>query len=496
MKSSRVLLLAPLQIAQALVGFGAIAAFTRLMSPEAFGRYALALSAAMLAHTLVFTWAEAAAFRYYSSARAETRLAQHFATLLAIAAALGGAVLLLAVALLTLCGVGDNAGAIAAFAAGSAVFRFITRLSRESERAALDLHRYAVRESAYLLLGFAAGVALLLYSPLGAAAPFAGAMLAGVMICAADAPRLLGRAEQAAPAAQRTIAYARYGAPLALALALDLGAQTLTRLIVAHQSGEASLGAYAAAFGLTRPLDLMFIGFSSVFAPLIYAAYEENGADAARAAARTAFSTLAAVMLPAATGLALVATPLSSLMVGPALHAETARVLPWMALAAAASGLNLYYWSEAFQLTRKTATRAAVMLAPAAVQIICTIALAHTASGAAQAAAAGAMCGSLALVLIGRRLIALPIAWRELTKIAAATALMALVIVAAQLSNTTTGLALGVALGVCSYAAAAFALDILGVRRKTSAVSQALVTKLPAHLHVSFTDRLHVRRPS
>ena len=64
MSTARILSLAPLQIAQALIGFGAIAAFTRLMSAEDFGRYALALSISMAAHTLAFTWAEAAAFRF------------------------------------------------------------------------------------------------------------------------------------------------------------------------------------------------------------------------------------------------------------------------------------------------------------------------------------------------------------------------------------------------------------------------------------------------
>ena len=61
MKFAKLLGLAPLQIAQALIGFGAIAAFTRLLSADEFGRYALALSALMFAHTLAFTWAESAA---------------------------------------------------------------------------------------------------------------------------------------------------------------------------------------------------------------------------------------------------------------------------------------------------------------------------------------------------------------------------------------------------------------------------------------------------
>ncbi|MES1198573.1 MAG: hypothetical protein ABUS48_01160 [Pseudomonadota bacterium] len=48
MITKRLFALAPLQVAQALVGFGAIAAFTRLMTPEEFGRYAPARAHAPL----------------------------------------------------------------------------------------------------------------------------------------------------------------------------------------------------------------------------------------------------------------------------------------------------------------------------------------------------------------------------------------------------------------------------------------------------------------
>ena len=108
MSTARFLSLAPLQIAQALIGFGAIAAFTRLMSAEDFGRYALALSISMAAHTLAFTWAEAAAFRFFAAARAEKRLADHFATLLALATALGLAVIVITAVVLSFAGLRDD----------------------------------------------------------------------------------------------------------------------------------------------------------------------------------------------------------------------------------------------------------------------------------------------------------------------------------------------------------------------------------------------------
>jgi O-antigen/teichoic acid export membrane protein len=200
--------IAPLQIAQALLGFGAIAAFTRLMSPEEFGRYALALSASMLAHTLVFTWAEAAAYRFFASAKAAGRLKPHFATLTALCVALGAGVILLTAALLIVSDARADIAALTAFAAGSAVFRFLTRIVRETERAAFEVQRYAAAESLYLIVGFAAGIGFLTVFDLGPAAPFAGLMLAGAIMMAVDAPRLFARAQGGAVSIDRARDYA------------------------------------------------------------------------------------------------------------------------------------------------------------------------------------------------------------------------------------------------------------------------------------------------
>lgn len=491
MKNRRALLLAPLQIAQALIGLGAIAAFTRLMSAEEFGRYALALSASMLAHTLIFTWAEAAAFRFFAAARAEKRLADHFATLLALAIALGAVVLFATGALLAFVGVRKDVAALSAFAAGAAVFRFLTRITRESDRAAFDIGRYAALETTYLAVAFAAGVALLMSFDLGAAAPFAGLALAGGVIVLIDAPRLFARARGGAPSLNRATAYASYGAPLALALALDLGVQTIARFILAHQAGVASLGAYAAAFGLARPLDLVFMGAGAAFAPLLLAAYEEKGAEAARAIARTAFTTLAAIAIPAAIGLALVAQPLATLMVGESLRTETAHVMPWLALAGVFAGFNLYYWSEAFQLTRRTGQRAAIMIAPGIVQLALTILLTPQlgAAGAAIAAAAGAATASVLLAVIGRRLVALPLPLGQLARIAAASALMAATVLALPPSNTIISLAFTVTAGAAAYGLAAIALDILSIRARARSLTQSAI----ARFQLLIAERSNVR---
>lgn len=496
MKARGAFAVAPLQIAQALIGFGAIAAFTRLMSPEDFGRYALALSASMAAHTLLFTWAEAAAFRFFASARAERRLRDHYATLLALVVLLGVSVLAATAALLFFVGLHREMAVLPAFAAAAAVFRFLTRITRESDRAALELGRFAALETAYIAIGFAAGIAFLTVADLGPAAPFAGMVLAGAIVALIDAPRLIARARGGVVSPQRAFVYAAYGAPLAMALGVDLIVQTSARFLLAAQAGAAELGAYAAAFGLARPLDLIFMGAGAALSPLILTAFEDQGDDAARGQARSAFSLLVVLALPAAAGLALVAEPLTALIIGEGLRAAAGAALPWMALAALIGGFNLYYWSEAFQLKKRTGLRALIMLAPGAVQLPLTLALAPAfgATGAAIAAAAGAIVGAVLLALIGRKLIALPIAWGVLARAGAATAIMVCIVLMLPRGGDATDLALSVTAGAISYAIAAFAFDVLGVRAAASAVLQALAAKLRIRFHSLFTDRPHARR--
>ncbi|HVY86162.1 MAG TPA: polysaccharide biosynthesis C-terminal domain-containing protein [Caulobacterales bacterium] len=470
MIGKRIFALAPLQLAQALVGFGAVAAFTRLMTADEFGRYALALSISMFAHTMVFTWAEAAAYRFFAAAKAERRLSDHFATLLVIALALGAAALLLTGGLLFVLDARADIIAISVFAACAAIFRFITRMTRETERAALAIGRYAAAETAYLAIGFAAGVALLTTLHLGAAAPFAGLMVAGLVVFAVDAPRILARARGGAPSVARIGAYAGYGAPLALAIAVDLGVQTAARFLIAHQAGPAALGAYAAAFGLARPLDLIFMWAGAALTPLLLIAYEKDGAEGVRAEAARVFTPMVALALPATIGLALTAQPLAHLLIGHTLSDQAAAVLPWLAVAGLFSGLNLYYWSEAFQLSRRTGLRALVMFAPGAMQLTLTFLLAphFGALGGAIAAAAASVSAACLLALVGRQLLPLPLPLSLLSRVTAAASIMA----GAVSMLPPDALVQRVLLGCGAYALGAWLLDIGEARAWTQTLAR------------------------
>lgn len=491
MRSSALAGAAPLQIAQGLIGLCAIAAFTRLMTPDQFGLYALVLSLSMLAHTLCFTWAEAAAYRFYAVAAAENRLDAHFASLRRLCA-IAGAVFLAAAGIAALAVDDKRLAALILFAAPAAVLRFYVRVTRETERAALMPVRMAAMETAYVSLGLAAGIGLLMTLDLGAAAPFAGLALAGALVLALDLART--KTTQPAPPSARgdgMAAYARYGAPLAAALAIDLGVQALARLILADSAGLVSLGAYAAAFGLARPLDMIFLWAAATLIPAIMAAYERHGREAARDAAARAFTLMAAAAAPAALGLMLIAQPLAALVVGTELAAGAARALPWLAATALIGGFNLYYWSEAFQLTRRTGLRALVMLVPGAAQLALTLVLAprYGAAGAGAAALAAAMLGAVLLCRVGGRLLSLPLPLKNLLRIGAACAAMAATVLAMPPAQSWLQLCFTIFAAAGAYALCAFLFDLGGVRGPISVLSQALIRKLRAPLQFLFTDR-------
>lgn len=454
----------PVTMTQALIGFGSLAVFTRLMPPEVFGHYALALSAAMLAHTLALTWAEAAAFRFAGGLRTRSDQANHFATLLGLALAAGAlAGLIAAIALFNLGPNPDN-GLLIAFCAGSASLRCLTKLARESDRAAMADGRFALRECAYLMGGFVLGTGCVVLFELGPAAPFLGTLLAGVMVGMMDLPALNRAARGGQFEPQRAAIYFTYGMPLALSMALELAMQTVLRALLAQIVGPEAVGAYAAAIGLARPLDIVFLWAAMAGGPMLLRAYESGGVAGVKGAAKTYARTLIGLSLPAAVGLALVAEPLAEVLVGPALAPAAAALLPLTALSFLLTGWVTHFFSEAFQLSRRTLTRGLLMVVPACLAcLMAPLAIISFGVPGAAAAAVGAAGLSMALLAaIGRELVPLPVPGTDLARAALSCALMALAVVACPTPGGGAELGLKALVGALTYGAAMVALAPAG----------------------------------
>lgn len=457
----------PVNIAQAIAAFGAIYLFTRYLPPADYGRYALVLAAMSLVHTVAFTWVEAAAHRFYAEAEEKGRKPDHFATLLRLWAIAAGPAALSVAALVLLSPLGQDVQAAAGFAAGSILFRSLLRVALESRRAARQVLRYSVIETAHVLGGFTLGLTLVLATDLRSAGPFAGLLVAAAVIVLFELPWLKRATQTGRYDPVRARIYVAYGMALSVAFALEQLLAVSDRFFIAHFLGEASVAGYVAGYGLAvRGLDLLFVWAATAIAPLLVASYEGEGVDAARAMAQNSVRAMLAISVPAAVGIALVADPLAQIMVGPALADEAARIIPFVTAAGLAAGFMTHYLAEAYLLTRRTGLRVLLLLPPVGLNLVLNATLIpHFGINGAIAATLGSYALAALLLYMGaRRLMGLPFPADEAAKVLLAAGIMAGAVSLAPPLGGWAELLTKAALGMAVYALAALALNAAGLR--------------------------------
>ena len=454
----------PANIVQGVVGLLAIVLFTRLLGAEDFGRYALAMSAATLAHVAAFSWLEAAMARFWASEKPGPGLAAHFASLYRAA-------LVLTVAFLPLCALtvwlipGDLAlkAALAAGLAGCPV-RCLVKLGQERMRAAGDVGPAAAVDIGVTIAGLLIGLAFVLWG-VGGAGPLLGLLLGPLAALPFFLPAELRQAERGVVTHDRIGRYARYGLPIAAGLALTTVLASTDRFVLAAFIDEAAVGAYHASYSIAnRTLDVLFLWLGTAGQPALVMALERGGRERLSDAAREQASTFLLVGLPACVGLALVSTPLAQVLIGEELRVAAAGVTPWIAVSALLYGLTAYYFGQAFTLGKRTALLLPCMALPALANIVLNLVLVPRFGlmGAAWATTASFALGLVGAMLLGRRVIALPIPWDSLIRCGVAVAVMALVVSRLPSLGGLVELTLDASVGAAVYAMIAMTLNAAG----------------------------------
>ncbi|MEM9701235.1 MAG: polysaccharide biosynthesis C-terminal domain-containing protein [Planctomycetota bacterium] len=419
------------------VRFGAVYLFTRLLTPEGYGRYSLLLTAVAVTQTVLFSWIEAALFRMYARAAKNGWLGDLRASLCGPAAVLAGPVCLAVAVVPFLPQFGESRRALAA-GAGLLLTSFASNLRREALRAQGRSGRYTAIDAAGKLGGLTIGVALAWRYDWGAAAPLAGPAFATVLVLLTDLlwERLkrggelgLGRPR---PAIRR--AAVAYGVPLALSLGAEALLTSGDRFVIAAFLGESDVGAYAAGYGLAaQGIGMTFTCAGLAAAPLAIEAFERHGAEAARRSAEKFVRVLLFLGVPAAVGLCVVAEPLADFAVGEKLAGDAAVVIRWISPAALLAGLFSQYFTLSFALTRRTGTQAALTATAAGLNLGLNVLLIPSFDliGAIAATNLAYAFALAAAAIAGRRRLALPFPIGYAARCGTAAAAMAAVLLLA-----------------------------------------------------------------
>ena len=458
----------PVQALQALVGFGGVYVFTRLLSPEQYGQYALALSSAALLHAGLMSWLEAAMERFHIGQVERGEAASHLATLyLAFAVVAGLGLLLTALALLVVPAEPSLKTAIVG-AVAAATVRSALRLVQQRRKAEGHVRIYALSDMACTGGGFALGV-LLASAGQGAVAPFLGAGGAAALLLLIVLPQEIGRSAAGRFQAQRLKRYAAYGLPISAALLLAVVYSSTNRFMIANFIDHASVGAYHAAQGLTsRALDVVFVWLGLAGAPSLIAALERGGREQMRAAARVQFEVMALVAIPAAVGLSLVSRPLAELMIGEALRPAAVSIIPWLTVTAVLAGFKAYYFDQAFTLAGRPGFMIWSSAATAGLNLLLGLMLLpRLGLPGVVAATAFSMAAGLGVSYgWGLRIMPLPVPWSTLWRCGAAAAGMALILLQLPDAGGLPELLLKTGAGILAYGVLVILTDAAGARRR------------------------------
>ncbi|HWE47918.1 MAG TPA: lipopolysaccharide biosynthesis protein [Caulobacteraceae bacterium] len=456
----------PANIVQGVVGLLTIVVFTRLLTPQEFGLYALGFSVMTLVHTIGFTWLEASMARFFAAEQQSGRLADHFRTIYRSFAVMAWIAALVCATGLWLWPASTPLKMAIGAGLGAILGRCLIKLVQERRRAAGEVVSASALDMAQTAGGFALG-ALFAVLGLGGAAPLVGAGLAAVMCLPFALPKEMKFLAGGDFDAERAKRYAAYGLPISASLVLALALATTDRFLIAAYLDESNVGAYHAAYSLAnRTLDVIFLWLGAAGGPALVMALERGGRKSLEESAREQASTLLLIALPAAAGLALVARPLAQVLVGEGLREAAAQVTPWIAVGGFFSGITTYYFHQAFTLARRTKLLLLAMAVPAIVNVALNLILVPRFGviGAAWATAISYVVGALASWTLGKRAGALPIPWDTVGKCGLATALMALSVICVPSLGGILETAAKATVGLMVYATAAWLLDAASVR--------------------------------
>ena len=448
-----------------LVNFVALAVYTRLLAPEAFGQYALVLVGIGLVNVVAFQWLRLVLARFLLPQRNEPQrfLGGILALFLTLAVVVTGAGGLLA--LLWPDPVWQRLLAVALPLLLAQAFFELTLCLFQTR---LKIGWYAKLRASKTVLALVIG-GFLAWAGLGAFALLTGLLLAHGLALVLFAFAAWRGISPRWPEAEALRDQLRYGLPLTVTFALGWVVASSDRLLIAWYLDEAAAGLYAAGYDLAfQSLTLLLSIINTAAYPLVVRALEHGGATAASKQLSQNGAIIVAAALTGAVCLVVLAPHIVGVLIGEKFRAGALSILPLVAAAAAVSGIKAFHLDIAFHLGYQSLYLVVTSALAALANLLLNIMLIPRfgIQGAAWATLLALVLAALASAWMGRRILTLPgFIPMVLRGVGVALSLGLGAWLGAHLgSSGWTSLCAGMAAGLAVGLAASFAFNLAGLR--------------------------------
>jgi len=452
------LLYVPYRIFPVLFGFIGLWIYTRIFSPADYGVYTLLNITILLLGILAYTWIDDANLRFYQPYKKDGRLRTYFTTTFVLQT------LTLVVLFLILLGLWRLAllpwelvdymlllaGAMAIFSYFETVLTFL-----RSERQATEASLYRTLSaflylavSLFFIFAFHLGIASILLSYI--------VTNLGITIVVMLKHRYLSYIDLRSFSWDTMKEFTGYGLPLIMTEVFYWLLVLSDRYIIEFFRGPHEVGIYSASYQLADYPISLFTSMMLVAAlPLIFDMWEKKGEELTKRMLTGLMRYYALFVVPAFAGVALLAPYIMTILTAD--YASGFVIVPFVCLSKALYGL-VWYLNKGMELYKKTMIMALLIAFAGATDIGLNILLVPRLGflGAAASLAIAYTAYSLLTWAISRRYLRWPMPWASLKNIVAATAVMIIVILAAQryVAVSLSGLLLLVLIGTAVYGVA------------------------------------------
>lgn len=445
----------------AALSFVMLAVFTRQLSPNDFGIYSLVIASSGLLHAVLYSWLSASVLRFLPTAADRSAILALTAALLTRTVAITLILSVIAILILP-----AEQYLVVALTASLSIAQSWLGLHLSIFRAEMRPLLYSAIEVARAAGALCLGLMFLRvgWGPFGV---LLAVLLAYLVPSLFTIRHAWGTAWRSGVEKAQWRPFLAYGLPTIATFAFSYVIRSSDRLMLGWLATPAEAGLYAAGYDLAfQSIDALLLVANLAAFPLLIAAAESGDQRKLAEQARKNVVLLTAIGLPAAVGLSLLAHDVSRIVLGSAFARSAASILPLVCAAALISGYKGYYFDHAFHLGRRTLQLATVGATAAVLNVASNLVLIPRYGGLG-AAWSTLFCFGISLLLsyaIGRRLVRLPLPFRELLPLLLATAAMGVVMLAFPSVLSASGLAVKVVTGALVYGSVLFALDVAEIR--------------------------------
>ncbi|QFT90672.1 Polysaccharide biosynthesis protein [Bacillus sp. THAF10] len=449
----------------ALVSFASIAIFTRMLSPEEYGMYALVFAIAGMINAVVFEWLKLSLLRYYPRYKEDIRF---FETIKLSFLGLVAATLVVGVVTMFFFQGKDF----------SPVFILLTLLfswTQSWNSLNLTLMRAKLSPKSYGMLAFSRTTLGLV---LGTAFIYAGfaeiGLLVGLMVAfwiTLLRPTLkywkLGINVQAFQK-EYMQQFLKYGMPLTITLLLSVVIHNSDRLIIDYLLNTSATGIYSVTYDLSEQtiFTLMMVINLAAY-PIAVKVMEDKGELAAYEQVKKNTSLIFLVAIPAVTGFVLISANVANLFLGESFREDALTLIPYIAIGALLKGFKLYCVDIMFHLKQKTALQIYPVIGAALLNIGLNFWLIpqYGIEGAAMATvAAYAVAVIISWIIVHIQIHSLPFPVIDFIKVMIASIIMGLALWPLQDNIGVLALILQLASGGIAFVLAAILLNLMNAR--------------------------------